>query len=70
MTKVQRLQKKIGDLQDRIRDIQNDCRHPDNQLIVKHRGDTGNYDPSCDIYWTEYHCSVCDKMWSNDVRIK
>jgi uncharacterized lipoprotein len=33
---------------------------------VAHVSDTGNYDPSSDKYWTEFHCALCDKRWSKD----
>ena len=31
-----------------------------------HKGDTGNYDPTCDRYWDECKCPDCDKFWMED----
>lgn len=64
MTKVWRLQKKISDLYLKIKEMQDNCEHPEKNLISKSRSDTGNYDPSYDVYWTEFHCLTCDKRWT------
>lgn len=47
-----------------IEQIQKECPHTNAQK--KHRADTGNYDPSSDCYWTEFTCSDCGKMWSEE----
>lgn len=44
--------------------LQNECTHEG--LIVEHRGNTGNYDPSNNCYWTENTCPVCEKYWTED----
>ena len=44
--------------------IQSKCKH--NKATKKHRANTGNYDPSYDKYWTEFHCPICDKRWRED----
>ena len=41
--------------------IQEKCKHP--KVEKKDGGTTGHYDPSCDAYWTDYHCPDCDKSW-------
>jgi hypothetical protein len=38
------------------------CKHP--FVRVTDRGDTGNYDPSQNRYWTEHYCPDCDKRWT------
>jgi hypothetical protein len=51
-------------LKQALEDIQSKCSHL--QVEKTHGGDTGNYDPSNDHYWTEFHCLVCDKRWTED----
>jgi len=51
-------------IQDRINRIQDACSHPEDCVTKEHRSDTGNYDPSCDSYWTNFHCDLCDKHWT------
>lgn len=65
MTKVWRLQKKISGLYLKIKEIQDECDHPEKTLIERNFADTGNYDPREDCYWVEYHCLLCDKRWAN-----
>jgi hypothetical protein len=45
----------------RLQRIQNKCKHP--SAIKVYGGDTGNYDPSNDCYWTDFHCPDCNKKW-------
>ena len=56
----------IEERQAKIRRIQNDCNHPEDCVTKKHGGSTGNYDPYDDRYWTDFHCSLCDKRWTMD----
>jgi hypothetical protein len=63
-TSVFKLKAQISELNLKIAKIQEECSHPQYCLDVKHRSSTGNYDPSQDCYWTEYHCQLCDKHWS------
>lgn len=72
LTKAQKeLGKKIWKLYNQQRSIdaeikrlQGKCKHP----LLKYRcqGNTGNYDPSQDCYWTEFYCPLCDKRWDED----
>lgn len=57
-------QQHIAKWSDKIREIQESCLHP-NKVTV-HKGDTGNYDPSQDCYWTENKCPDCGKFWTSD----
>ena len=34
-----------------------ECEH--SNMKITHGGDTGNYDRSSDVYWTEYECPDC-----------
>lgn len=58
--------KEIERLQSLILKYQEKCKHKN--LSKKAHGDTGNYDPSNDRYWYEYHCFDCNKRWTEDVK--
>ncbi len=62
--RVTALWKRIHDAHKEIDKLQSECSHPG--ATKKHCGDTGNYDPSCDRYWTEFKCPNCDKQWEVD----
>lgn len=70
MTKTQRrvkaIQIKMAQLRNELEGIQESCPHNPWEIDVKHGCSTGNYDPSCDRYWTNCHCRVCDKTWTEE----
>lgn len=66
MNKLKSLLEKRGEIDNQISLIQSECNHPKSALDVKHKSDTGNYDPSADSYWTEYECGLCNKRWTED----
>lgn len=66
MSRVQQIYKKIKKLNKELMEIQDECSHPKHALKIKKCGDSGNYDPSDDRYWIEYHCTLCDKRWDED----
>ena len=37
---------------------------PHENATKKHKGNTGNYDPASDLYWTEFTCPDCGKFWT------
>lgn len=49
-------------LREELGELQLLCTHPD--VTKQYRGDTGNYDPSQDSYWINWHCPDCDKRWT------
>ena len=57
-------QEQIAKLQNEIIKIQLKCSHKN--ANKKHGANTGNYDPTCDRYWTEFDCPDCGKRWSED----
>ena len=63
-SKVARLQTAIAKAQREIAKLQAECLHPN--VFKEYRSNTGNYDPSCDQYWIDYHCPDCDKHWQGD----
>jgi hypothetical protein len=56
------LEEEIKKVNTQIEILRAECTHPN--VIVKHGGNTGNYDPSQDCYWTDYHCPDCGFRWS------
>lgn len=60
--KRQSISDKVAKLSGQLWDLQAACSHPD--VTKQYRGDTGNYDPSQDSYWINWHCSDCDKRWT------
>jgi len=63
---ITKLQKQIEKAYYKIQGIQEMCHHPKEFVEYVHCSNTGNYDPSCDRYWTEYHCLECDKKWHQE----
>lgn len=66
MSRVIEIKAEIQKLVDQLDSIQADCSHPKGALKTKHGSSTGNYDPTSDSYWTDYHCTICDKKWTED----
>lgn len=61
---IEQLKAEIAERHARIKAIQEECPHPEHALKAKHGANTGNYDPTVDCYWTDYHCTICDKRWT------
>jgi hypothetical protein len=40
------------------------CQHP--TPTFQYKGSSGNYDPSDNSYWMEWHCPDCGKKWTTD----
>lgn len=66
MSKVDEIKKQIKTLEKELIQIQSECSHPASCLEKTAHSNTGNYDPSSDCYWYDFHCSLCDKRWSED----
>ena len=60
-SEVLRLNGVILRAQSRIAALRDSCTHPG--AVGVHKANTGNYDPSCDSYWTEFKCPECGKFW-------
>jgi len=63
---IESLKNQIKEIQAKIEKIQEDCSHPPLVLQKIHKSNTGNYDPSNDSYWIDFHCQLCDKRWRQD----
>lgn len=61
---VEDLKKQIAKLYEEIEAIQNECSHPKMAVTKTYRGSSGNYDRTCDGYWIDFHCKLCDKRWT------
>jgi len=60
--KRQSISDKIDKLVGQLCDLRETCIHPN--VTKQYRGDTGNYDPSQDSYWINWHCPDCGKLWT------
>jgi hypothetical protein len=56
-----KIEQKISNLMVALENLQNECPHIDK--LQEYKSNTGNYDPSCDLYWIEYRCPDCGKFW-------
>ena len=62
--RVKEICKEQDALETELLKIQKSCR---NKHVEKEpHGDTGNFDPSNDRYYTDFHCLDCDKFWTSD----
>lgn len=66
MNRVEEIKMQIAKLQGELLTIQGECCHPKLARKSENKSNTGNYDPSADCYWTEHHCTLCDKRWTED----
>lgn len=62
--KREKLFEKKQKIDRKIKNLQATCTHPEEVLTFKYGSNTGNYDPSADLYWTDYTCGVCGKKWT------
>lgn len=58
------VQRTINENHSTLKWIQHKCTHPD--VTKEYKANTGNYDPSADRYWINFHCPDCDKRWMED----
>lgn len=58
------LNRVLKGIETQIENLQATCKHP--KATKTPRANTGNYDPSADIYWYDCRCPDCDKLWRED----
>jgi len=63
-TKVNRACKKLKMIEDELKQLQEECEHPN--ATYKYRADTGNWSRVDDTYWIEWRCPDCKKRWTTD----
>lgn len=66
VSKATRLREQIDALQQELSRHQERCKHRWAHRTYKLRGNTGNFDPTQNCYWTEYSCALCLKRWDVD----
>lgn len=66
MSAIDHLREEIAELQSKIATIQALCSHPAPVVTKEHHANTGNYDPTCDRYWTTFRCGLCEKFWTEE----
>lgn len=78
LIEINKKKAKIVKLESEIRALQDSCRHNTERdafgrhvtyrdYVAKvHRSNTGNWCPADDCYWTECHCTLCDKKWTEE----
>jgi hypothetical protein len=59
-----RIQRRITKAYADLHALQESCKHP--SADKKYGSSTGNYDPSSDCYWIDWHCVDCGKKWRTD----
>lgn len=59
-----RIQNNIDKWKKLIVDLQSTCQHEN--VEIKYKSNTGNYDPYADCYWKEFKCTDCGKFWRED----
>jgi len=64
LTEITEARQRIIDNENLIASIQGHCEHPEETLYKQKGSNTGFFDASHDSYWIDYHCYVCDKMWT------
>ena len=61
LQKRTKIERQIYLLKRDLENLQEECIHEHKR--IEHKSDTGNYDPSDDIYWVEHECFDCGKFW-------
>lgn len=62
-TQVNIINDKMITLQNELKEVREKCDHQ-GDLTYTYYGSSGNYDPSADCYWIDWHCKDCGKRWS------
>lgn len=62
--KRKRIEQKMEKLRQELKQLQLNCPHVN--FTKQYKGSTGNYDPSQDCYWIDYHCQDCNLKWSTE----
>lgn len=60
----ERITKNLNRWKRKLVDLQAECKH--SNVTKKYGANTGNYDPSADCYWIDWHCPDCDKRWQTE----
>jgi hypothetical protein len=66
MSIISKLNQEIEERRTKIAEIQAACSHPEAAVLSVPGACTGNYDPTCDSYWIDHECTLCQKKWRED----
>ena len=66
MSRVDEIRIEIQKLNDELKSIQEECSHPKACLTKEYGSDTGIWCRYDDSYWTNFHCNLCDKRWTEE----
>lgn len=69
MSECERVEAKLKAFHEQRVELQDLCKHPLPAREVKNKGNTGNWDGH-DTYWTDHHCTLCNRRWSTTQRWK
>lgn len=61
---VAQLDQQIDELVQQRNALRARCRHL--HAVARYGANTGNYDPTQDCYWIDFHCYDCGRHWSED----
>ena len=61
---VTQLDQQIEELVRQRNELRSRCRHL--HAVAKYGSNTGNYDPTQDCYWVDFHCYDCGRRWRED----
>lgn len=61
---VAKLDQQIDELWQQREVLRTRCRHL--HAVAKYGANTGNYDPTQDCYWIDFHCHDCGRHWTED----
>lgn len=63
-SKYATIKRRESGLHNQLIELQSICAH--DNVDKKYKGNSGNYDPTCDAYWIEWKCPDCGKYWITD----
>jgi hypothetical protein len=63
---VQNLFRDIESSRNKLINIQNRCKHPEQDCEYIYKSDTGNWCRADDSWWTNYKCYRCGKYWTEN----
>jgi hypothetical protein len=62
--RYQKLLARLNKAKFEIENLQSVCKHP--RAVSKAGANTGNYDSSADMYWYDWTCPDCKKIWRTE----
>ena len=62
--RIEEINNLVSDLLKEKQTLQRDCIHEN--IIYEYKGNIGNYDQACDIFWVDLHCKDCGLRWKMD----